>query len=565
MDTSVRRFLHAGRFAISLALLSSASSFAAVCPGPVPSPPPTGVCGIVVGSTTAVVLHGDVLAADDVLVNGEVVIGTNGRISCAACDCSGDPAFATATKLNCPQGVISPGLIDLENHITFNQNPPFVDTGERYEHRQEWRLGQSMHNQINVPGGASAAQIRLSRLRGLMAGTTSMSANAGSPGFVRDLAIAADASAIGELQLIYRTFPLNDSAGPIITSGCAAYPGLPTVSATAVDEFRIAEGTSQRARNEWTCVSGLQAGGVDVVGARPMGGLLALNAGDLELLRSRGGSLTWSPRYNVRLYGDPGPVATAARLGVPLTLGTFWVPTGSMNMLRELRCADSLDTTYFANTFSDRDLWLMATRNAAASYAADDNIGVIAPGRLGDIVVFDARVHSQYRAVIDANPEDVTLALRGGLALHGDATLVDALRGGTGTCDAVDVCGTSKRVCTQPEIGLGYAALLTAAGSSYPPFFCGTPVDEPSCLPARTASVNGSTIFTGIGAADDLDGDGIANASDNCPAIFNPVRPVDAGQQADGDGDGIGDACDGCPIEPGPGPCVRLLFRNGFE
>ena len=57
-----------------------------------------------------------------------------------------------------------------------------------------------------------------------------------------------------------------------------------------------------------------------------------------------------------------------------------------------------------------------------------------------------------------------------------------------------------------PELMARTEALLTAAGSSYPPFFCGTPVDEPSCLPARTASVNGSTIFTGIGAADDLKG-----------------------------------------------------------
>jgi hypothetical protein len=40
---------------------------------------------------------------------------------------------------------------------------------------------------------------------------------------------------------------------------------------------------------------------------------------------------------------------------------------------------------------------------------------------------------------------------------------------------------------------------------------------------------------------DDLDGDGIANASDNCPAAANP-------DQANSDSDSHGDACDNCPL-----------------
>jgi len=40
----------------------------------------------------------------------------------------------------------------------------------------------------------------------------------------------------------------------------------------------------------------------------------------------------------------------------------------------------------------------------------------------------------------------------------------------------------------------------------------------------------------------DSDGDGIADASDNCPAVFNP-------DQADGDMDGVGNVCDNCPTK----------------
>jgi hypothetical protein len=38
----------------------------------------------------------------------------------------------------------------------------------------------------------------------------------------------------------------------------------------------------------------------------------------------------------------------------------------------------------------------------------------------------------------------------------------------------------------------------------------------------------------------DADGDGVPDATDNCPAVANP-------DQADADGDGAGDACDASP------------------
>jgi len=43
-----------------------------------------------------------------------------------------------------------------------------------------------------------------------------------------------------------------------------------------------------------------------------------------------------------------------------------------------------------------------------------------------------------------------------------------------------------------------------------------------------------------LGPPGDCDGDGTADATDNCPGIANA-------DQADGDGDGVGDACDNCP------------------
>jgi len=120
------------------------------------------------------------------------------------------------------------------------------------------------------------------------------------------------------------------------------------------------------------------------------------------------------------------------------------------------------------------------------------------------------------------------------------------------------VCGTNKRVCLIGEVGKTYAALQTAAGTSYPAFQCGAPPNEPTCVPSRPVAVAGSTIYTGIPSADDSDGDGLANAGDKCPDVFDPVRPVDNGVQGDVDDDGVGDACDPCPLDPNTNTCGTI-------
>ncbi len=52
----------------------------------------------------------------------------------------------------------------------------------------------------------------------------------------------------------------------------------------------------------------------------------------------------------------------------------------------------------------------------------------------------------------------------------------------------------------------------------------------------------------------DIDGDGILNASDNCPTVANA-------DQTDTDADGLGDACDACPNQADPdGYCPATIY-----
>ncbi len=241
---------------------------------------------------------------------------------------------------------------------------------------------------------------------------------------------------------------------------------------------------------------------------------------------------------------------------MPIALGTDWVISGSMNLLRELRCADSLNSAYFGKVLSDDQLWRMVTAYAADATKTGEKIGRLAEGKVADIAIFRQRENESYRSVLTANAEDVVLTVRGGKVLYGDQALVAALN--PETCDSIDVCGQAKAACVQGELAQSYASLAASNANTYPLFFCGAPLNEPSCVPERAPSniKNGSTPYTGVAAGDDPDGDGIPNASDDCPAVFNPVRPLDNGAQPDADLDGVGDVCDVCPLNANSTSCT---------
>lgn len=526
------------------------------CPGESIAPPATGTCTVTAGSG-ALLITGNVLTPGVVYRGGQVLVSAGGTIACTGCDCSGQADAAGATTVVCPEGVVSPGLINAHDHLTFTQNDPYTQSDERYEQRHDWRRGRRGHTSIPAPGMASNNNQTWGELRFVFGGATSTNASGAVDGFLRNLD-RANMEGLNQPQVNYDTFPLDDSDGTQLASGCSY--GMIETAANVADEDaytpHVSEGIDDEARNEFLCI---HEGEHDLVGSQTalIHGI-ALLPPDIAELASGGSALIWSPRSNVTLYGDTARVTEYARLGVPIALGTDWTPTGSMNMLRELRCADELNAVYYGEYFTDEQLWLMATRDSAAALAVDDVLGTLSVGMVADIAIFNGATNLDHRAVIDANPEDVVLVLRGGQALYGDDAVVNALPMGD-ACDAITVCETGKRVCAMRETGSTFDALSTANAGVYPLFFCGgDPDNEPSCLPSRTlpsASVDGSSLYTGDIETTDGDGDGIEDSTDNCPTVFNPIRPVDHGMQADYDVDTVGDACDVCPLNPDTTTC----------
>jgi hypothetical protein len=525
-----------------------------ICPGDALPPIPDAACRATAGDN-GTLITADILTPGEVFRGGQVLVDATGSITCVGCDCTASAGASTATTVECPDAVLSPGLINAHEHLTF-LGQPYTRTTERYEHRHDWRRGIRSHTRI-PPRMAVGTEIPYAELRMVMGGATSVNGSTGGAsmanqrGFLRNIDVSASQEGLGQPQVDYDTFPLGDNGGTLRSSGCDYGTGgtRPADIATR-DSYtpHISEGIDVESRNEFLCLSASDRDLIQPQTAMIHG--VSLLPTDIQQVATDGTMLIWSPRTNVTLYGETARVPEYDRLGVQIAMGTDWVFTGSMNMLRELQCADELNANYFENHFTDEELWLMATYNGAVAAAMDEAIGSIAVGRVADLALFDARVNVDHRAVIDANPQDVLLVMRSGRAMYGQDAIVSALPDGT-MCETLEVCSTMKRVCAMREIGIPLAMLQANNVASYPLFACGTPMNEPSCIPERNgtaASVNASTRYTGLSTATDVDGDGIENAMDNCPGSFNPIRPLDNGMQADGDMDGEGDVCDVCPL-----------------
>jgi hypothetical protein len=502
-------------------------------------------CTVVSRGTSGLAIKATLLLPAGPL-DGEVFVDGTGTIACAAASCSSTTGYASATRVACTNAVVSPGLINAHDHTDYDFQPPVHIGTERYQHRNEWRTGAD--GMPPLPSETYSDDVTTNaaiELRFMMSGVTSIVGSGGIGGLARNLALNAYTNAslegLAGKSVTFDVFPLGDQNGTILDSGCK-YPsvvGGPAAFGAGIFAPHFAEGINVGAENEIECATGslnLVTAQTTVLHA------VGTNAKDVAAIQAAGAKVVWAPRSNIVLYGNTMPITEMKYAGVPISLGTDWLPTGSMNMLRELACADAMNSKYFDGAFDDASLVAMATSNPASAMGFGSEIGTIATGMVGDLVVFAAADgHKGYRTVIEAADEDVALVLRGGQPMYGDAALIKGVT--SATCGTIDLCGTSKAACIDvPNVTV--ADVQKVASTTYPLFFCRgqTPTDEPSCIPYRDTYPNGTS-------ATDRDGDGILDAKDDCPAVFNPPRSMDNDVQSDLDGDGYGDACDAKPLD----------------
>lgn len=533
------------------------------CGGSLPPAPSGKLCTVKAGNSTTIIIA-NVLTPDKWIAQGQVTIDDKGKITCVGCNCLAQAQGATV--LTCPKGYLTPGLINAHEHLGWATKPPRKPgSKERYEHRHHWRKGSGGHTKLSSGGSDNSGDaIAWAEVRMLMSGATSIAGSGHAPNLIRNLDRSGHRGGVpGSLR--YDTFPLGDSSGKMSDTNCTSFSGIRKSSSITEDAYipHIAEGINKAARNEFNCTSRSDQGGQPLVtqktGIIHGVGLLPV---DIRKMAAVGASLIWSPRSNIDLYGNTATVPLFLQLGVTVALGTDWPISGSMNMSREIACADYLNQNHFDGKMTNRQIVQMVTSGAAKATGVLKHLGTIEVGKFADLTLFDGTNNPGYRSVIDAKPQDIALVMIGGKTKYGNEALIDDLLGQKSqSCELLIACAQSKKICIKDDFQSSsyktvkdYASLYAKWNSSYPLFFCQTPKDEPSCVPFRDDKYG----KYGHSRQNDKDGDGIEDTKDNCPNVFNPIRPMDEGKQADHDKDGKGDVCDVCPFDANTTTCKKF-------
>jgi len=387
-------------------------------------------------------LKGDVVTPTKVLLNGYVVVDGEKIVDVRATKPAATiPVIDTA-------GVIFPGLIDGHGHVEYN-HIPLADLGKRYMDRDQWPGAKLYQTLVKDPKNAvTAAKIQCEALRhgearALVGGTTaiqgtpmtacvrSLVRNLEGVNFCQDRVRQNVTGAVG--------FNRSISGKPSFADSVKADIAANKLDAVVV---HIGEGIDEHARAEWDIMKKLQMNIPQLV----MIHTAAFGAAEYAETAAAGAKIIWSPLSNLLLYGKTADIPTAMKAGVLVSLGSDWAPSGSANLLGELKVADRVNQKLWAGVITDEELVQMVTIHPAIAFGIDKFVGSIEVGKVADLLVVARKTKTTpYRTLITSQPQNVLLVTIAGDALYGDTSLLEKL-GKTGDYEVVDACGTKRGI-----------------------------------------------------------------------------------------------------------------------
>jgi cytosine/adenosine deaminase-related metal-dependent hydrolase len=323
--------------------------------------------------------------------------------------------------------VIYPGLIDLHNHLMYNSLPLWTEPARTtpWTSHNQWVRAATYSGTISAPArllGAAAgrALLRYVETRAIVGGTTSIQGNPrGAVPPDNDLIRNIDSEKLGTREDFIRVSTLvAEDTEALAPYAAAVKLGRGFIAHTA-------EGTDPKLRKEFQLLD--QVGVVKPQLVAIHGA--ALTAADLAQLKEGNSSLVWSPFSNLWLYGATADIKTAKAEGVRLCLGSDWGPSGTRNVLWELKVADLWNKAQDEPVFTDEELVRLATANPgeALSGVWPHPVGRIERGALADLIVVAGTTSDVYRNLVDATESDIRLVVVGGRARYGVRSLMAKL------------------------------------------------------------------------------------------------------------------------------------------
>jgi 5-methylthioadenosine/S-adenosylhomocysteine deaminase len=368
-----------------------------------------------------------------VYVDKGTIVSVQPRAQAPPAEFAGTPVIETS-------GTIFPGLIELHNHLSYNVLPLWSPVPRRFRHRGEWPNHKDYRPLVSGPMTVIgryqdatghypllAPLIRYVECKCLLGGVTS----------TQGVKLASNAG----IQRFYRGIVRNVEQ--------TDEPGLPEAQGRIPDlDAKDARNFLSRLQKEDSCfLLHLSEGVTDP--ANPLSAarkhFLALEVApdqwalrkvfagihstgllpqDFDVLARYGCSMVWSPFSNLLLYGGTARVDAARRSGVAIGLGSDWSPTGSKNLLGEMKVAWLHSQHDLNGLFSARDIVAMVTCNAARILKWDNLVGSIERGRRADVIVVAGPEGDPYEALIRAKEPDIRLVMVNGVARYAVAGMM---------------------------------------------------------------------------------------------------------------------------------------------
>lgn len=166
---------------------------------------------------------------------------------------------------------------------------------------------------------------------------------------------------------------------------------------------------------------------------------VALGEKEFARMAPLGAALVWSPRSNFELYGETLDVRGALRHGIPVAIAPDWAPTGSINMLEELRYARDYSRRALGDAIKAKQLFEMATLVPARIAKVDGEIGSLVPGKRADLFLLRNRGADPYETLAAAPVTDIRLVMIEGVPVFGEEDRLGRLR--VTTTEALGICG----------------------------------------------------------------------------------------------------------------------------
>lgn len=356
-------------------------------------------------------------------------------------------------------GTLFPGLIELHNHLPYDILQLWK-VPKRYTNRDQWASISDYHRLVSGPMGVLGrnpdmvpAIVRYVEVRCLLGGTTTSQgvALAVKPGIVKFYkGLVRNVEATGDPALPVASTRIAD------VDATDAERFLARISGTQKLILHLAEGTDTKAREHFLALKIDQqrwAITENLIGIH----CAALTRPDFGALAANGGSMVWSPLSNLLLYGQTADLAAALAEGVQVALGSDWAPSGSKNLLGELKIA-RLAADMAGVDLADRDLVAMATSTPARLLGWQTLLGSLEAGKRADLIVVRGTTGDPYQRLLGATEADLDLVMINGSPRAGIAGLMH--RFGVAAGEALRVGRRPKLLnLTQPDANPDVAAI----------------------------------------------------------------------------------------------------------